>query len=253
MKKIALILILMISHISANDKFNAFISNMKSKTNYYADANNTKNSKEQYIEKYNKPSLDTLKEEHQEFYEALHDDTIKNMQNSMPWVTSNMLEGLSDKQKKDITHSLDGSYVDKKVDTFFYLFSTSQTKYSLYSFMQNVNKLESVNSEIKYYGVVQGILNKSQLDELQKPFKYEKDLREKVVIKMHPIMFKDLKLKRVPVYLFSSCPSNEFKYKDCENKYIVRGDISFVEALEIVVKEDKYYEKYLKRLQQGDY
>ena len=253
MKKIFLIAILVISCLEANDKFNAFVENMKTKKAYYTDINNSTILKKQYKEEYNIPSLQSVQEEHEEFFDALNDDTLKNMQNSMPWITKNMIDGISDEKLKEITGSLDGSYIDKKVDTVFYLFSTSQTEYSLYNFVQNSHKLESVNSDFKYYGVVQGLLNKQQLEELYKPFKYKKELEGKAIIKMHPLMFKDLELTRVPAYLFSSCPSNEFKYKECDNKFIVRGDISFVEALEIVAKEDKHYEKYLKHLQQGDY
>ena len=240
------------NHVSAGD-IDSFFESMKKYQTKYQDKNISQDKRAVLIEKYNIPKMQEVVKKNTEIIKSLQKDSDKALGSTIPWIAKNMNTGIKDDELKNITNSILGKTKDDKVDTIFYLFSTSQTEFALKNFMQDVVKLEAINKRIKYYGVVQGMLSKEQLDVLYNPFRFDKELQSKAKIKMQPFIFKDLQLNRVPAYLFSKCSSTDFKYKECENKYLVRGDISLAKALDIATKEDKEYHKYLKLLEQGDY
>ena len=240
-----LLLLLVGVFLSANDSFEEFMQKMKEKTAEYKDQNSSKSEVKRIEEKYNIPSREEVLSKHKKLLHQLDSKGKKIAQKSFQ-----TLPKMQNVKMKDLNIS---NNQDKKVDTIFYLFSTSQSEYMFYNFVEESSKLKKVNKNIKYYGVVQGMLSKKQLQKLYTPFKYNKELEDDAVIKMQPFIFKDLDLKRVPVYLFSKCSMSEFKYKDCENKYIVRGEISLKKALDVVSKNDKSYLKYLNILEKGDY
>lgn len=231
-----------------------FFDSMKKKQAQYQDKNTSNNMRDSLVKRFNIPSEENVTKEYSKTINSLNEKSKKAINESIPWITKKMLSGVSEEQLQSVVDAItQKATTNEKIDTIFYLFSTSQTEYSLYNFISAVSKLESLNKNIKYYGVVQGMLNKTELDMLYKPFKFEKELGAKTIIKMHPLMYRDLELKRVPAYLFSKCSAGEFKYKNCENKYLVRGDISLHKALEIVSVEDSSYLDYLHLLEKGDY
>lgn len=243
MKKIFLLCFSVL--LSADSSFEGFMQNMKNKTEQM------KNNNPSYMAKKikhdnNIPTKQEILSKNKKLFNHLDIINKKVEKESFKKIVSSQDKKLQD---LNITHTQE----DKKVDTIFYLFSMSQSEYMFYNFVEESSKLEKVNKNIKYYGVVQGMLKKKDLQKLYTPFEYHKKLQKKAIIKMQPFIFKDLKLHRVPVYLFSKCSDSEFKYKKCENKYLVRGEISLQKALEIVSKTDKYYSKYLKILEHGDY
>lgn len=249
MKQLTLLMIFGISFLFGD--FNNFIENMKKQERYYQDSNTSEEAKKKIIEKFDFSNKISTTEEQQQVLINLKNTSDVAATSSIPWINQNISSGGYQKEIQEALKAIEHSSNDtKKIDTIFYLFSMSQNNYVLYNFTLDASKLESVNKDIKYYGVVQGILSTENLDSLYKPFEFDKELAEKTIIKMHPIMFKDLQLDRAPAYLFSKCSVGEFRYKSCENKYLVRGDISLHAALEIVVKEDKSYTEYLNTLEQ---
>jgi len=246
------IFLLLISTILFGSNLDNFLKNMKEKQAFYQDKNNSVIQRETLIKKYNIPDEKKIAVKHKEFIETMQRKSLIAINKSIPWITDNLVNDVDEKYLQTIADSLDSQREEEKVDTIFYLFSTSQSKFVLYNFIKAASSLEEVNPQIKYYGVIQGLLSPKQLKELYKPFKFRKKLNGKAIIKMQPFIYRDLKLKRVPAYLFSKCPSKTFKYKNCENKYLVKGEISLSEALDIVSKEDSSYLKLLNHLQEED-
>ncbi len=249
------IFLLLVSITLFSADINNFFKEMKKIEHEYQDENKSQSVRDTLTTTLNIKSKDELVSEYNTTIETLQKNTEEAINKAIPWMSKSKL--FSDVNKQDLeiimnTLKNDNSQQSKKVDTVFYLFSTSQDNYSFYHFIKNVSKLENVHKDIKYYGVVQGIIPQIELEKLYQPFKFEKTLSEKSIIKMHPFMYKDLELKQVPAYLFSKCPASEFKYKECENKFLVRGDISLSKALEIVSNEDKSYLKYLNFLEKGN-
>lgn len=236
--RILVLLLIGIININANDKFNNFFQNMKA----YDSNMNNKTVLEENLDRNISISKDN-----KNFFNKIKADTLKNMESSIPWIAKKMTP--NDVNKSIIENAFKEPIV---VDTIFYLFSTSQNNYALYNFIKEVSKLKKVNHDIQYSGVVQGILSQGDLSELQKPFEYNESLSKEALIRMHPFIYRELNIKKVPAYLFSKCPI-EFEFKKCENKFLIRGDISLIEALHQVTKEDDSYIKYLDFLQLGDY
>ena len=234
--------LLMGTLLSADDSFDGFIKNMKEKTQYKEQKSSENEAKEIQV-KYNIPSRDEVISKNSELLNRLDSASKDIAQKSLKEQFNTQATKLKD---------LNISLKDEKVDTIFYLFSTSQSEYMFYNFVQDSTILKKINNKIKFYGVVQGVLSQEQLQKLYVPFKYHKNEEANAIIKMQPFIFKDLALDRVPAYLFSKCTRSEFKYKECENKYIIRGEISLQAALEVVSRNDKSYLKYFKLLKHGE-
>lgn len=241
-------LIITLSIILNASNFNSFIDAMKKKQKFYQDRNASKKVRAKIISDFNL-STEKIINSKKELLDSLQNKSLKSLKTSIPWVTKHMISEVEQKELDQITNYIINGASNTKVDTIFYLFSTSQNPYVFYNFIQEANKLESINEDIKYYGVLQGMINHDELDKLYKPFKYKKHLEGKAKIKMQFFIYKDLDLDRVPAFLFSKCPSKNFKYSECENKYLVRGEISLLEALNVVSKENDDYLKYLEVLE----
>jgi len=250
MKTIILSSILIFSTTVFSNELDNFLSKMKKTQTYYQDKNNSISKKDEIMSDMNISSINSIKKEHHQFLKKLNNTTNENALSKIPWITQNMLNGMNKKKIETLTKNILNPIKEKQVDTIFYLFSKSQNNYDFYNFIKDISLLKSV----KYYGVVQGMLSKKDLDELYIPFKFDKTLSDKAIIKMQPFIYRDLKLKRVPAYLFSKCSSSSenFKYSECKNKYLVRGDISLHQALEIVSKKDNYYLQYLNIIEKGE-
>ncbi|MFA6195337.1 MAG: TrbC family F-type conjugative pilus assembly protein [Sulfurimonas sp.] len=252
MRSISIIFLLAVALLASS--INSFFDSMKKQQDQYQDKNLSNEIRESLVKKLKISNEANLTKKDKETIDSLNKNSNASLNKAVPWISKNMMSGIDEKQLQPIIDSMTHKTVaDEKVDTIFYFFSTSQSEYALYNFVNKVSKLESINKKLKYYGVVQGMLQESELEKLYKPFEFNESLGEKTIIKMHPIMYKDLNLKKVPAYLFSKCSIGEFKYKDCDNKFLVRGDITLEKALEIVSSEDKSYLDYLHLLEKGDY
>lgn len=226
--------------------FDSFMIEMKKKESFYQDSNNSARTKKELISTYNIPSEEKILADNAELLSELETASDNAISDHLPWVTEKMFSGEFGQEVNEAIEIIKQSSIDnKEVNTIFYLFSMSQSEYTLFNFVDSAAKIEKRDKDLRFYGVVQGILSKDDLNKLYKPFKNHSELSAKAIIKMHPFIYKDLNVDRVPAYLFSKCKKGEFKYKDCKNEYLVRGDISLHAALEIVTREDKTYQKYL--------
>lgn len=86
---------------------------------------------------------------------------------------------------------------------------------------------------------------------------YLKKLKEKnigstnVKFHIHPWAFDSLKLKVVPAYLFSKCDSDNFKFRDCENEFIAKGNITLEYFIELISEKDTKYKALHNSLKEG--
>lgn len=88
-------------------------------------------------------------------------------------------------------------------------------------------------------------------------YRYLKELKEygisskNVNFHVHPWAYKELGLEVVPAYLLTYCDNDDFRYKYCSNKYLIKGNISLQYFLTKVSEEDKYFNKFVHSLQEG--
>jgi len=129
---------------------------------------------------------------------------------------------------------IDTQQSKEREPTLFFFTSTSVPQSTLNNYFYRANKLN-----ITSYAVYRG-LNNDVKKMLMKANK-----KEKILVKIHPLLFTDLKIEKVPVIVFANCPDkNHFKYKECEYLYRIDGDISLNEFFEKVSDDNKYYKKY---------
>lgn len=86
---------------------------------------------------------------------------------------------------------------------------------------------------------------------------YLKNLREKnisssnVKFHVHPWAFKSLNLNVVPAYVLSYCDNENFRFRDCENKFIAKGNITLDYFMKLIADKNNNYIKYYETLQKG--
>lgn len=155
----------------------------------------------------------------------------------------------SEEKRKQIKKELLEALYPKKYPTILYLFSTSIPKQSVHNVYNSANNLKSIFQNFQFYGVIRGINIKN--------FKYLLgeyiDFRNSNnIVKVHPIIYEDFHIKKVPAFIYAECPK-KFKYRKCDFKYIAFGDFSLKYFLELLSNENKkysiYYDKYREKFQ----
>jgi len=130
---------------------------------------------------------------------------------------------------------------EKLKPTLLYFFSKSVTSTTLKNFLSRANKLEDIKSYVVFRGFDQ------QAKEI-----LLKQKKTKLLAKIHPILFKDLKITRVPVIVYALCP-DEFREKECKYLYRMDGDMSLNKFFEVAGEEDENLLKYYDILEEeGD-
>lgn len=88
-------------------------------------------------------------------------------------------------------------------------------------------------------------------------YRYLKELKEYgisskyVDFHVHPWAYKDLGLDVVPAYLLTYCDNDDFRYKYCSNKFLIKGNVNLQYFLTKVGEENNYYNKFAYSLQEG--
>lgn len=106
----------------------------------------------------------------------------------------------------------------------------NKTKHTLTFYLKNIDDIVKVRQKYSPVGV----------------FKYLRKLRDNnissanVGLYAHPWAFKYFHLKKVPAYALSICKSDE-RFKNCDHKYLVHGDISLLSFFSVVSDADKKY------------
>lgn len=135
--------------------------------------------------------------------------------------------------------------IGKKVLTIFYMFSMGVNDVSLESFMDQSGMIYNKDKNIKFYGVLRGFPKENIIKYFDK---LHETKREHFVLKVHPEIYSVAKLKKVPAFMVSFCPT-DFKFKECDNEYLVKGDITLRHALEVIKEKDATFEKILEYIQ----
>lgn len=157
----------------------------------------------------------------------------------------------------EATHGISDRFVDsdeltainKKLKekhlTLFYFFSSSIPPASWNRFFAQAGE---VRDSFDYYGVLRGFgpevrgalnkdLNRTMLSE-------GKQYR----IKVHPIMFRELNITRVPVFVLAECEGMQFASRKCEYLYRMDGDVSLAKFFMQLSEKEKRFAKYYHRI-----
>lgn len=129
-----------------------------------------------------------------------------------------------------------------KVLSIFYLFSQSVPDSIVDTVFLTAKKLPQ---DVAFYGVLRGIDRDRKI--LQKLMNMQNF--PEIEIKIHPFIFRELHVERVPAVVFGYCPPSEmFEFEKCDLNYIIYGDISLKGALELVADKDEAVRKLYKKI-----
>ena len=134
---------------------------------------------------------------------------------------------------------------NKKNQTIFFFVSSDMRIESFKVFVEHINKLRR-----KGHNVVGRVIFRGWIDDkmdgipnwLKKMQKEGLKNSEFVKYQFHPWAFRYFELKKVPAFALSSC-YEDFKFRTCENKFLIKGDMSLIEFYKILSNEHKEYEK----------
>jgi len=137
---------------------------------------------------------------------------------------------------------------NKSSITIFYFVDSGISNMAIERFSMAVNKI-GVTGKVMY----RGLINNS----FQESANLVKNIQEKEKIKnidFYPIhfhSFKKFQLEEVPAYALSICNNEQFRFSDCEHKYLIKGDISLTSFFEKIKEYGKEYEEYYYFLLEG--
>ena len=158
---------------------------------------------------------------------------------------TNLLD-ISDIFNKEITKiKNENESYNKKNQTIFFFVSSDMRIESFKVFVEHINKLRR-----KGHNVVGRVIFRGWIDDkmdgipnwLKKMQKEGLKNSEFVKYQFHPWAFRYFELKKVPAFALSSC-YEDFKFRTCENKFLIKGDMSLIEFYKILSNEHKEYEK----------
>ena len=138
--------------------------------------------------------------------------------------------------------SLDGMSIGEKYQDIFSYENIDKTKGTI-----KINLRVNKESELK-------VLGETIVDSM---VPYLRNLRSKkigsknVKIHVHPWAFDTLELKKVPAYVLGYCDVNDFKFRECENKFVAKGNITLEYFMSLVSERDKDYTKLYDLFKEG--
>jgi len=106
----------------------------------------------------------------------------------------------------------------RKQPLLIYLYSDSMPAKTLQSIFKDAEKIKS----IEFTGCVRGFIGKTSADWKKYMKRQVKKAKlDNMPVKMDSILFKELKVKRVPALVYAKCTNYPTK---CDYKYIIYGD-----------------------------
>lgn len=188
---------------------------------------------------------DGAAQKEQEYYAKKYEDLLKDINKSVnfnPKPFERFLKEFSFDAKKTPAEAFRDRTDPEKTPHIFYLYSFSMEPVSVENFIFEAASFRKKHPEFKFYGVLRGFPKKSSFEKIEKIKKELDGISFKT--KFHPYFFRDLNIERVPAIVVADCPKNFFRYRQCEFKYVVRGDISLKKAFEVISKREKIYKRY---------
>ena len=101
------------------------------------------------------------------------------------------------------------------------------------STIRNYIKASKNLTDIKTYLVYRG-MDKDMLQTL----KIISSKKDKFLVKVHPMMFSDLNITKVPSLVYAQCP-DKFRYKECQYLYRMDGDMSIESFFRKIAEKSK--------------
>lgn len=130
--------------------------------------------------------------------------------------------------------------------TFFFFASSDLDISNFNNFIGSVDKLQrrgyNVVGRVIFFGLIDGSFD--GMANWLKTNKNDNGLKSSPNIKyqFHPWAFEYFDIKRVPAFALSSC-KKDFRFKTCDNKYLIKGNISFLNFIETLSDNNKDYKK----------
>lgn len=128
----------------------------------------------------------------------------------------------------------------KREHAYMYMYSTSMPLVTLQNLIPQIKKMKSLEPNTTFYLVLNGFPKASFWKELKTLYKEEN--KNLFSVKIHPKIYETYRLTNVPAWIKVDCPK-DFKFKDCdtEHSFLAKGDISFYDFYELLVKQDSSY------------
>ncbi|MEV9477581.1 TrbC family F-type conjugative pilus assembly protein [Aliarcobacter butzleri] len=131
--------------------------------------------------------------------------------------------------------------------TIFYFVSENTSLDLIKNFSYELEKIKELDNSIDALVLTRGLIGGS----FDKMAEYVKSLQtlgvKKIDISFNPWAYEYFKLEQVPAYALSYC-EKDYRFKTCNHKYLVRGEMSLTNFFEIVSDENQFYKKYYQKL-----
>jgi hypothetical protein len=168
----------------------------------------------------------------------------ENFMNNLQYQT-NLLDNKKYFNKEIEKIKTENESYNKKNQTIFFFVSSDMRIEAFKGFVEHINKLRRKGHTVVGRVIFRGWIN-DKTDGIPNWLKQmQKDgLKNSEFVKyqFHPWAFRYFELKKVPAYELSSC-NEDFKFRTCENKYLIKGDINLIEFYRILSEENKEYLK----------
>ena len=169
----------------------------------------------------------------------------KNLQSNTKLLDKDNVLGKYLEEQKAYDSSLNAGGL--KSFTIFYFISEDTSPELIRSFAYDMQKIKEIDPTVDSLLITRGLIGGNFDTMADYVKKLQKSGITKLEVTFHPWAFEHFKLEKVPAYALSYC-EKDFRFKTCENKFLVRGEVSLTNFFEIVSDEDINYKKYYKKL-----
>lgn len=131
--------------------------------------------------------------------------------------------------------------------TIFYFFSEDTSIDLIRNFSHDMERLKEIDENIDSLLLTRGLIG-GDFDSMAKYVQNLQNERiEKLEVTFHPWAYDYFNIDKVPAFALSYC-KKDFRFKECEHKYLVRGEMSLTNFFEIISDENPEYKKYYQKL-----
>lgn len=132
--------------------------------------------------------------------------------------------------------------------TVFMFISETTPVEQIKSFSYSIEKLKKVHPGINGLVLTRGLVGGGFDTMAEYVRNFQHYGISKLEVAFHPWAFDYFKLDEVPAFALSYCNNEDFRFKQCEHKYLIRGEMSLRAFLEFIMEKDNTYSKYFYEL-----
>lgn len=164
--------------------------------------------------------------------------TLKAQTNSLS--NNEVLQGNLDKVIED-----NKSYNETQ-QTFFFFTSSDLDISNFNNFIESVDKLHrqgyNVIGRVIFLGLIDGSFDgmANWLESKKRDFGLKSS--PNIKYQFHPWAFEFFSVNRIPAFALSNC-KKDFRFRTCDNKYLIKGNIEFLDFIEVLADNNKDYNK----------